>query len=148
MIRTIGTMFGSGNSPIMPGTCGSIVALLMVAFIPSPWFSPIVGSLAIIATLTGPPLARAFMAKTGGKDPQDFVYDEAAGLWIAIWRPGVASPTALVLGFLLFRLFDMWKPGPIRKVEKWTRGYGVVYDDVLAGIIALAFGWLIESLIT
>ncbi|MFT7617737.1 MAG: phosphatidylglycerophosphatase A [Planctomycetota bacterium] len=147
MIRMIGTMFGSGNSPIMPGTCGSIVALLMVMFIPAPWYSPVVGTLAILATVTGPPLARRFMAQTGGKDPQDFVYDEAAGLWIAIWRPTMASPATFVLGFLLFRLFDMWKPGPIRKVEKWTKGYGVVYDDVLAGLIALGIGWLIESVL-
>ncbi len=147
MTRFLGTMFGSGNSPIMPGTCGSMVALFIVAFIPDPWYSPVVGFLAIFATLTGPPLARRFMAQTGGKDPQDFVYDEAAGLWIAVWRPMAPGPVALLLGFLLFRMFDMWKPGPIRRVEKWTRGYGVVYDDVLAGILALILSWGVQSIL-
>ena len=147
MVRFIGTMFGSGNSPIMPGTCGSLVALLIAYLIPIEFYSTSIGFLAVFATLTGPPLARRFMTKTGGKDPQDFVYDEAAGLWIAIWRPFAAGPHTLLLGFLLFRLFDMWKPGPIRRVEKWTNGYGVVYDDVLAGILALFSSWAVQTIL-
>ena len=144
LTRLIGTMFGAGNSPIMPGTCGSLVALIIVAFIPNPWFSPVVAILALLATLSGPALARRFMAETGGKDPQDFVWDEAAGLWLAVWRPEAMGWTSLLLGFFFFRLFDMWKPGPIRRAELWTNGYGVVYDDVIAGLAALALGCVIE----
>jgi phosphatidylglycerophosphatase A len=68
-----------------------------------------------------------------GQDPPRVVVDEAVGFWIALF----ALPKSLVLvaiGFVLFRLFDIWKPFPIRKIEGFPHGWGIMADDVVAGI--------------
>ncbi len=144
MIRLLGTFFYSGRSPVMPGTCGSIAAWLLLFLIPGDHYAVSCLVLALVTTLVGPALARAFMAEGESKDPQDFVWDEAAGLYIAVWRPILPSLESMVLGLVLFRILDMTKPWPIRRIERLPRGYGVVYDDVVAGLIALALGMGIE----
>ena len=146
--RLIGTMFGSGLSPIMPGTCGSIVAVLIIAFIPDPAYAWTTAVLAIIATVTGPALARSMMRESGRSDPQSFVYDEAAGVWIAAFRPEHPGWIGILVALVLFRIFDMTKPWPIRRIEKWPNGHGVVHDDVFAGLVALAIGWGLIPLFT
>jgi phosphatidylglycerophosphatase A len=86
-------------------------------------------------------------AETGSKDPSFIVADEWAGMWIALWPlQGLARPvdrhqlltTAIVVGtgFLLFRLFDVWKPWPIRQIQALPGGEGIVADDVVAGLYA------------
>ena len=92
IVRLLGRFFGSGLSPIMPGTCGSIAATLTLLLVPDQHYAVVCAALALLTTLTGPALARSFMAGRESKDPQDFVWDEAAGIYIAAWRP--ESPSA------------------------------------------------------
>lgn len=140
-VRWLGTMLGSGFSPIMPGTCGTVVALLAVGFIPDPFFAPTCLALALTATLTGPRLADRFIASSGRHDPQAFVFDEAAGLWLACLRLDHPGWFSLFVSFALFRVLDMAKPWPVGRLERLPGGRGVVYDDVAAGLIALAIAW-------
>lgn len=87
---------------------------------------------------------------TGEKDSHDIVIDEIVGQWIALsflpttaaggvaslWGSSPQHIAVLVASFLLFRLFDIWKPGPVRRLQRWPGGWGVMIDDVLAGLCA------------
>lgn len=143
----LGTLFGAGLSPRAPGTLGSLVALGMISFIPDPWYGPVVGALALLSIPLGIKVAKSFIAHRGKSDPQDFVLDEGSGLWIACWRPMAPHWSGLILGFLLFRLFDITKPGPVGRAERLPGARGVVYDDVVAGFFALPLSWLLELLV-
>jgi phosphatidylglycerophosphatase A len=68
-----------------------------------------------------------------GPDPPPVVIDEMVGLWIALWA--LPRTTAVVaIGFVLFRIFDIWKPSPIRAAERLPRGWGIMADDALSGV--------------
>ncbi len=130
----------------MPGTCGTFVALMVIAFLPDPWYAPTTLALAVAATLFGPGLADRMISSSGLKDPQKFVLDEGAGIWIACLRFENPGWVGLLAAFFFFRLFDMTKPGPVRKLEQLPGGRGVVYDDVAAGLIALPLSILVQYL--
>lgn len=134
----------AGKSPKMPGTAGSLLAALI-----APWcFYPLnfgfrVGLLAllfVIGAWAGGRVARL----RGREDPGEVVIDEVLGQWLAIlWLP-VLVWWQLALAFVLFRLFDILKPWPIRASEHWLPGgWGIMLDDVLAGLAAAAVIWLI-----
>jgi phosphatidylglycerophosphatase A len=72
----------------------------------------------------------------GQKDPCQVVVDEVSGSWIALAGAAVIDGYTLLGAFLLFRLFDIWKPFPIRRLERLPGGFGIVADDVLAGLYA------------
>jgi phosphatidylglycerophosphatase A len=97
------------------------------------------GLAALAATLIGIPAATIVAREAGREDPGFVVVDEVAGQWIALtgihpnWRHAV-------LALLLFRLFDIWKPWPIRRLEALPEGTGIVLDDVAAGLLALVCG--------
>lgn len=124
-----------------PGTWGS-AATVILWWIASLWIpvhaQPLAALLlAAIAVAIGIPAATAIVRVTGIKDPQYVVIDEVAGQLIAL----VAAPTtwkSLLLGFILFRGFDILKPPPIRLLEKLPEGTGIVVDDLGAGLYALA----------
>lgn len=133
--RAIATLGGIGHAPYAPGTAGSIVAL------PFGWliaygagrFALLLA--AVIALAIGAWASELYTAQTKRADPPECVVDELAGQWIAC----AFAPTTLLgygLAFLLFRLFDMWKPWPIRAVERWHGGIGVMADDVVAALVA------------
>ena len=94
---------------------------------------------ALIATLVGIPAATMVAQEAGREDPGFVVVDEVAGQWIALigmrpdWRHAL-------LALVLFRLFDIWKPWPIRRLEALPEGTGVMLDDVAAGVLALVVG--------
>ena len=94
---------------------------------------------ALVVTLIGIPAATIVAREAGREDPGFVVVDEVAGQWVALilvrpdWRHAV-------LALLLFRLFDIWKPWPIRKLEALPEGTGIMLDDVAAGLLALAVG--------
>ena len=103
-------------------------------------------SLAVIAI--GIPAATKVASAYGNKDPQNVIIDEVAGQWITLIAVPVAWKSLLV-GFILFRGFDIFKPPPIRRIETLPGGFGIVLDDVAAGIYAsimmhllLYLGWL------
>lgn len=140
LAKAIATFFGSGYSPIAPGTAGALLAMLLVWPLCSGLL--IIGLsttiLLIVLILVGFVLGVVctnILETEWGKDPQRIVIDEAVGVWIAfLFIP--YTLTYFILAFVLFRIFDIWKPLGIRKIEKLKGGMGVMGDDVLAGIYA------------
>ena len=140
---TLGTFFGSGLLKPGPGTYGSIAALLLWyaaahALHPAPLALAIGTAVAaVLVTLIGIPAATVVARESGRKDPGHVVIDEAAGQLIALI---LARPDwkHAALALVLFRLFDIFKPWPIRRLERLPNGTGIMLDDVAAGILALA----------
>jgi phosphatidylglycerophosphatase A len=91
---------------------------------------------AAAVTLIGIPAATHVARATGSKDPQFIVIDEVAGQLVALIAVPLAWKTFLA-GFILFRVFDIWKPFPIRRLERLPEGTGIVVDDLGAGLYAL-----------
>jgi phosphatidylglycerophosphatase A len=140
---TLGTFFGAGFLKPGPGTYGSIAALLLwygAAHVlnPSPTALAIGTTIAAVAvTLIGIPAATIVARESGREDPGHVVIDEAAGQLIAL----IAIPADwkhAALSLLLFRVFDILKPPPIRQLERLPAGTGIMLDDVAAGLLALA----------
>lgn len=128
--------FGSGLTPWAQGTFGSIAAVL-------PWLIlrelPIMAYLLvlILAFVIGCWACDVASRAIGVPDHRSLVWDEFVGLWIAL-IPAMLAPWWVILaGFALFRLFDIWKPWPIRWLDRHLKGgVGVMVDDVLAGVFA------------
>jgi phosphatidylglycerophosphatase A len=139
----LGTFFGAGLMRPGPGTYGSVAAVLLWfgaahAFQPT-HFALWTAAAAIAATLIGIPAATIVARESGREDPGHVVIDEVAGQWFAL----IAIPTDwkhAALALLLFRLFDITKPPPVRRLERLHGGTGIMLDDVAAGLIALALG--------
>jgi phosphatidylglycerophosphatase A len=145
----VGTFFGIGNLKPGPGTWASVAATLIWIALFTPHFftigkhsfaytvafSPVWPSLilALIATAIGIPAATIIARESGRKDPQNVVIDEAAGQWLTLaaaapdWKHAIA-------GLALFRLFDITKPWPARQLEHLPEGWGVMLDDLAAGV--------------
>jgi phosphatidylglycerophosphatase A len=137
----IATFFGIGRLHPGPGTWGSAAAMLLWAALayalPQALRTPVVIALAILVTLIGIPSATQVSRAYGKKDPQFVVIDEVAGQLIALIAVPLAWKTFLA-GFILFRVFDIIKPPPVRQLERLPEGTGIVLDDIAAGIYALA----------
>jgi len=134
--KGIATGGGLGYSPVAPGTAGALGALVPAFFILHYTCCPgwILGGLVVLFTLLGT-IASARLEPAWGKDPQTIVIDEVVGMWIALTGTGSGWIT-LAAGFLLFRFFDIVKPLGIRQAERLRGGFGVMADDILAGIYA------------
>jgi phosphatidylglycerophosphatase A len=136
----VATFFYIGRLKPGPGTWGSAAAMLLWAALayglPHSMRTPVVVALAIIITLIGIPAATRVSRAYARKDPQFVVIDEVAGQLIALIAAPLAWKTFLA-GFILFRVFDITKPPPVRQLEKLPEGTGIVLDDVAAGIYAL-----------
>lgn len=128
--------FGSGLSPRAPGTAGSVMALA-IYYLLLQGLSPLVYLLVVLlATVAGIFLCDAASRKLGVHDHGGIVWDEFAGLWLALFAlpAGVWWP---LLGFALFRLFDIVKPFPISWLDKQVDGgLGIMIDDIVAGSFA------------
>jgi phosphatidylglycerophosphatase A len=134
-ILLVATGAGVGYLPGMPGTYGSIVGLAAYWGLKnlSPW-PYLITLLALIFLAAW--VSTIAEVVFGEKDSQKIVIDEVVGMLVALATIPF-SVKAVVLGFVLFRLFDIWKPYPIRLCqERWPAGWGVVGDDLLAGIYA------------
>jgi phosphatidylglycerophosphatase A len=110
-------------------------AALAYGLAPS-WRAPVVIALAVVVMLMGIPAATRVARGSGIKDPQFVVIDEVAGQLIAL----VAVPLAwksFLAAFILFRVFDIVKPPPVRQLESLREGAGIVLDDIAAGLYAL-----------
>lgn len=132
--RIVATAFGSGYSPFAPGTAGSAVALLL--FWPLArldWSWQLVACLALLAA--GTAAASRVAALVGRKDPGLVVVDEVAGQWITLLALPF-TPLVVVAGLVLFRLMDIVKPWPARDLERLPGGWGIMADDVAAGLYA------------
>ena len=137
----VGTFFGAGRLRPGPGSWGSAATVLLwwplAHSLPPNWQPWAVAGLALAAVLTGIPAATRVARATGLKDPQFVVIDEVAGQLITLITVPV-SWKSLLLGFILFRGFDIVKPPPVRQLESLPGGWGIVMDDVAAGVYALA----------
>ena len=144
---TIGTFFGAGLLKPGPGTYGSVAALVLwiaVAHVFHPTHLPLYTAIAAVAaTLIGIPAATVVARESGREDPSQVVIDEVAGQLIALILCPPDWPHA-ILALLLFRLFDILKPPPIRQFERLPAGTGIMLDDVAAGLFALAIFALIH----
>jgi phosphatidylglycerophosphatase A len=146
LVLFVATGAGSGYSPIAPGTAGAVVGLALFAaslqVTPPPFVLLMsVGGLVAISALGVWSSGRAeqiFARKDDGR----ITIDEVAGQWLAL----VALPArleVLLTGLVLFRIFDIWKPPPVRQCERLGGGLGVMADDLVAGLYANAVGQLV-----
>jgi len=140
----IATGFGSGYTPMAPGTAGSAVGLLL--WWPLSSLSPTVQSIAIaLVSLVGVFAATHVARSVGLKDPGIVVVDEIVGMWLSLLAIPF-TPVTAALGFLLFRVLDVWKPYPARRLELLPDGWGIVADDLMVALyanVALRLGlWL------
>ena len=130
--------FGIGLSPFAPGTLASLVALLPWWFYLQHGSLPVQGAIIAAGFVAGVFASTWVIEKTGVQDPSVVVWDEFIGQWIAL----LLAPAGwmwMAGGFVLFRLFDIWKPWPVRWADRSLHGgFGVMFDDVLAGIYAWA----------
>jgi phosphatidylglycerophosphatase A len=136
----VGTFFGIGTLHPGPGTWGSTATVLLWSLLayalPAALRLPVIILLAIAAIAIGIPAATQVSRASGRKDPQHVVIDEVAGQLITL----IGAPLhwkAMLTGLILFRVFDMWKPAPVRNLEKLPEGTGIVLDDVAAGLYGL-----------
>jgi len=147
----VSTFFGAGYGKPGPGTYGSFAAVLLwyaaaSAFAPSRTTLAIATTIsAMLITLIGIPASTITARESGRTDPGFVVIDEVAGQLIALIlaRPDLRHAA---LDLILFRLFDIWKPWPIRRLEALPEGTGIMLDDVAAGILALLTGILLSYL--
>ena len=132
LTRLVATLFFSGYAPVAPATVGS--ALVAGGYY---MLSPSLGVVEWLAVLTAVFFVAVYaaqaMEREWGKDPSRVVVDEAVGflVTVAFLPPGLATAIA---GFVLFRIFDIAKPPPARRLESLPGGWGVVMDDVAAGV--------------
>lgn len=143
------TFFGIGYMRPGPGTWASATTMLLWAalayHLPLAARTPVLITLAIVITLVGIPAATRVARATAIKDPSFVVIDEVAGQLISLIAVPLAWKTFLA-GLILFRVFDILKPPPVRQLERLPEGTGIVVDDVAAGICALAVMQLILHL--
>lgn len=145
---TVATFFGAGLGKPGPGTWGSVGAVLVWAgFARLLHPTPVALQIALIAGIVlsialGVPAATVAARESGRHDPGFVVIDEVAGQWIAL----LGSPTDwrhAVIALVLFRLFDITKPFPARQLERLPEGWGIVFDDVAAGLYA----WVVAAIL-
>ncbi len=168
----LATVFGTGYVPKAPGTLGSVVGVALVLATYSPWAAlALLDAGFDVSTPFGHPVPAVVMfsvalffgvallgvwsasrvaAYEGSKDPQHVVIDEVSGLHLTlllgagtfIWE----NWKCLLLGFILFRVFDIWKPFPVRQAEKLSGGWGIMADDWVAGVYAALGLWVARYL--
>jgi len=142
----LATWFGCGYSPVAPGTVGSLAAVLVAglswqAGLGNFWFL----GLSLVFLYPAILSAGIVAAESGRKDPQIVVIDEVVGQWLTLAGARHLNWLTFALAFGFFRLFDIWKPPPIRLIERMPGGAGIVLDDMMAGVygalVLFATGW-------
>lgn len=134
LARLIATGLGSGYSPVAPGTAGSAVGLLL--FWPLARL-PVAAQVAATAIVlfAGVAAASHLARRLGIEDPGVVVIDEVVGMWVTLLFLPLTALTA-GLGFLAFRAMDVFKPYPARQLEHLHGGWGIMADDLMAGVYA------------
>jgi len=136
----IATWFGAGYAPVAPGTAGSLAAIVIaialhygVGYTAGYERATL---LLLTAILLAPGIwsASVVARETNKPDPQIVVVDEVIGQWITLASAATFNWKTWLAAFVLFRLLDMWKPAPARQLESLPGGWGIVADDVMAGL--------------
>lgn len=136
--RWLATWFGCGYAPKAPGTAASTAAVLMAWLLVryagwQPWHFALLAAGCLAPAIW----AAGRVAKAAGKrDPREVVADEVLGQWVALAGAVRLEGAVWPAAFLLFRIFDIVKPVPVRQAEALPRGFGIVADDILAGLYA------------
>lgn len=152
LIKIFASVLGTGYSPFASGTVGALAAVLFwwpLVLYTNQYEYQQIGLILLIFLFTYLGAAASkYLEPIWGEDPSKIVVDELVGMWITLlfiplnWQ-------YLLVGFLLFRIFDIWKPFGIRRLEVIGNGWGVMLDDVLAGIYAniilqlIVYFWII-----
>ena len=130
------TVFYIGRLPLAPGTWCSFIAFLSWYFIRSYIEGVFILYASLVLFFVGVAVATIHSESIGEEDPPEIVIDEWVGQWIALWL----IPHTFLWGFtsfILFRMFDIFKPGPVGRMDDIKSGAGIMMDDVIAGILAL-----------
>lgn len=132
----IATFFGIGKIPFAPGTWASLVA--------APLFYPLIerpilhAAILVVVYFLGVYTSGKYAKSLGETDPSSAVIDEVLGMGVAMLIIPKELPF-VIMAIILFRLFDIWKPPPIRRIEKLPGGWGIMTDDLVAGFYALVW---------
>ena len=133
------TLFYSGLSPKAPGTAGSLVSIILAMVLLQFLSISNIFMLTLLITLIAVKQINIYEAEVKEHDSKEIVIDELAGMWLAMCVAGVSSDNWIMAGlaFVYFRIFDIWKPSIIGRIdEKVDGGWGVMGDDLLAGLFA------------
>ena len=142
----LATCFKIGHLPIAPGTWGSLAAIIGW-WLWLQYLDPLVFIVLIIAIFAiGVFTTNTIIAHTGEKDPSRVIIDEVAGQWLGL----LILPDGMLYivgAFVLFRFLDIIKPWPIRQMEQFPKGWGVMLDDTLAGLLTLGLIQVVNRLL-
>lgn len=149
--KLIATSFGTGFSPVAPGTMGALVAILVwyilslcMAYSTLQWT---LAGLIVVFTIIGV-WSATVSERYWGEDPSKVVIDETVGEWIALLAVPAGQHWAyIVAAFVLFRFFDIFKPLGVRSMENLKGGYGIMADDILSGVYAAVVMLLVDYFI-
>ncbi|WP_299442659.1 phosphatidylglycerophosphatase A [uncultured Rhodospira sp.] len=140
MVRWLATWFGSGLSPVAPGTAGSLAALpfaWLLAWAGGAW--TLLGATVMVFGV-GVVVSEAYRQTAGRKDPSEVVIDEVAGQWLTLGLVLLVWPMdslIVALSFLAFRIADITKPWPANAIDRrMDGGLGIMLDDMVAGLYA------------
>ena len=143
LVAGIATFFGAGLSPQSPGTVGTL-ATVPLAYLLLRYGSAALFTATVVVSVLGTWAAGRYCAATGKHDNQRIVIDEVVGYLICLWAVPRSAPN-MIAAFVLFRIFDTWKPWPIRIVDRKVKGgFGVMADDVCAGAVGALILWLMQ----
>lgn len=137
--KIIATFFGVGYFPVAPGTLTSLIVVLLYKFYLHRLSWPIYLLLLFLMFVVGIFTSTKYSLEVNRQDPRRIVIDEACGQLLVLFRIGESWGTGwlpLLTCFLLFRIFDIIKPYPIKKVETLPEGWGIVMDDLVAAVYA------------
>lgn len=138
LAKILGTSLGFGYMPIAPGTWGAAIGVVAYYFLYHSFPNAIhyiLFGLVVIGTIVGTWCCEQLKSEWGD-DPSRIVLDESVGVWLTLLFAPFSWPIAIV-GFILFRIFDIWKPLGVRTLDqKIKNGFGVMADDLLAGLYA------------
>jgi phosphatidylglycerophosphatase A len=134
----LSTWFYTGYAPVAPGTAGSLAAVVIAFFLHrylglAPWHFAVLAAVLFYPAVQASTVAARVSAR---KDPGFVVVDEVIGQWIALAGASALNWKAYLAAFALFRLFDIWKPAPVRQLEALPEGLGINADDAMAGVYA------------
>ena len=135
IIDLVVKVWPAGNSPIAPGTVSSLMAAIIGFLININFGSDITFLIGVLTGIVGLNILNVYIKNKSSKDPKEVVIDEFSGQMIATSAAGL-SPLFNVFAFILFRVFDILKPGIISKAEKLDGAIGIMMDDWLAGIFS------------
>jgi len=145
LAHVLAVWFGCGHVPVAPGLAGTLGAIPLYLLLRGGGAGVIAGA-ATVLTIVGIWAAERVARRRGGKDPQIIVIDEVAGVFVT-WIAAPPTLAGLLVGVVLFRIFDQTKPWPARLAERrLPGGWGIVLDDVFAGLWGMAVLGVLRAL--